>query len=353
MPTPCAFLAALKVPRIVGAFACVWACLALPASGPAYAQEPAKPVELRYAAGAPERSVWGMQVQRFVKAVEEESGGSVKIQPFLGGQLGNDMELLQQVARGRIDMAGVPAPMAAVLVPELQLLALPIYYRTAAELDCVLDGGLAADVEQRMAARGLRVISWGESGTLDFIGKRAYTTPADLAGVKSGSSGTRMGTLMWEAFKANPTPSPPTETASAFQTGLIDVTATVPVFYVAAGINKVAPVMTRVDLFHVPSFNLMNKAAWDKLSPDQQAAIERARRRTGVAQQRREVREFQAQMREAHVRGGGQLVELTQAQRDAFRSVLEPVWPRMVAEAGPQAAAFMSVMDAGRKACAK
>ena len=144
-----------------------------------------------------------------------------------------------------------------------------------------------------------------------------------------------MGTLMWEAFRTNPAAVPAPEMAAAFQTGLIDVGATVPVFYVASGLNKVAPVMTRAELFFVPSFNLMNRASWDRLSPEQQAAIERARQRTGAAMQRREVREFQMQMRQAHVKGGGQLVDLDAGQRDAYRRLLEPVWPRMVAEAGP------------------
>jgi TRAP-type C4-dicarboxylate transport system substrate-binding protein len=324
---------------------------ALAAAG-TVAQE-VKPVELRYAAGAPQRSVWGMQVERFVKAVDEESGGTVKIQPFLGAQLGSDVELIQQVARGRIDMAGVPVPFASLLAPELQLVSLPTYYRSAEEQDCVMDGGLMADIEQRMAGKGLKVISWGESGTLDLVGKRPYASPADLAGTKASTSGSRMGVLMWEALKANPTTMQAPDTTAAFQTGLIDVSATVPVYYVASGMSKVAPVMTRVDLFFVPSFNLMNQAAWDKLSPQQQAAIERARRRTGVAQQRREVRDFQAQMRQAHVQAGGQLVELEAGQRDAFRRVMEPVWPNMVAAAGPSGQSFFALMDAGRKACVK
>ena len=324
---------------------------ALAAAG-AVAQE-VKPVELRYAAGAPERSVWGMQVQRFVKAVDEESRGTVKIQPFLGAQLGSDLELIQQVARGRIDMAGVPVPFASVLAPELQLVSLPTYYRNAEELDCVMDGGLMVDIEQRMAGKGLKVISWGESGTLDFVGKRPYASPAELAGTKAGTTGSRMGVLMWEAFKSNAATVQAPDTTAAFQTGLIDVSATVPVYYVSSGMNKVAPVMTRVDLFFVPSFNLMNRASWDKLSPEQQAAIDRARKRTGVAQQRREVREFQAQMRQEHVKAGGQLVELGASQRDAFRRVLEPVWPKMVAAAGPNGQAFFDVMDAGRKPCVR
>lgn len=327
---------------------------ALLALAPALAwAQAAGPVELRYAAGAPPRSVWGQQVERFAKAVEEESRGTVKIQPFLGGQLGSDAELIQQVARGRLDMAGVPVPFAALLLPELQLVSLPSYFRSAEELDCVMDAALMAEIERRVADKGLKVISWGESGAVDLVGKRAYASPAELAGSKAATSGTRMGALMWEALRSNPAVVPAPEMAAAFQTGLVEVGATVPVFYVASGMNKVAPVMTRAELFFVPSFNLMNKASWDRLSPEQQAAIERARQRSGPAAQRREVREFQAQMRQAHVKGGGQLVELDAAQRDAYRRVLEPLWPRMVAESGPQAASFFAAMDASRKGCAK
>lgn len=327
------------------------------AFGPAALQpllaKEAAPVELRYAAGAPQRSVWGMQVERFAKAVEEESKGSVKIVPFLGGQLGSDVEIIQQVARGRLDMAGVPVPFAALLLPELQLTGLPTYFRNAEELDCVMDGGLMTEIERRIAAKGLKVLSWGESGALDLVGKRGYANPADLAGAKAGTGGGRLGVLMWEALKTNPVTVPPTEATAAFQTGLIDVTATVAVFYVASGMNKIAPVLTRADLFFIPSFNLVNRAAWDKLSPEQQAAIERARSRTGVAQQRREVREFQAQMRQAHVAAGGQLVELGAANRDAYRRAMEPAWPAMVASAGPDGAAFFAQMEAGRKACTR
>jgi TRAP-type C4-dicarboxylate transport system substrate-binding protein len=321
-------------------------------AAPVHAQE-AKPVELRYAAGAPQRSVWGMQVERFAKAVDEESKGTVKIVPFLGGQLGSDVEIIQQVARGRIDMAGVPVPFAALLVPELQLTALPTYFRNAEELDCVMDGGLMAEIENRIGGKGLKVISWGESGALDLVGKRAFASPSDLAGTKAGTSGGRIGVIMWEALKANPVTVQPPEATAAFQTGLIDVTATVAVFYVASGMNKVAPVLTRTDLFFIPSFNLMNRAAWERLSPEQQAAIERARRRTGVAQQRREVREFQAQMRQAHVAAGGQLVEPDAAGREAYRRAMAPAWPAMVAAAGPDGPGFFAVMDTGRKACAR
>jgi len=51
--------------------------------------------------------------------------------------------------------------------------------------------------------------------------------------------------------------------------------------------------------------------------------------------------------------GGGQVVDATQEQRDAWRKSMEPVYPQIVKETGGDSAAFYAAMEAGRKACAK
>jgi TRAP-type transport system periplasmic protein len=318
--------------------------------GAAPAQD-GKSVVLRYATVAPQRSVWGIQLERWSTAVEEESRGSVKVQIFYGGQLGAEADLVLQVARGRLDMVGVPAVFGSQLVPELQLLGLPTFFGSTAELDCVLDSGLAQTVSQRLADKGLHFDGWGGVGAINIIGKRAITAPSDLAGAKVGTFGSRSGALLWQELKANPTPTSNTEISSAFQTGLIDLSVTSAAFYVSSGLNKVAPVMSRGELFFVPSMHLVNKAAWDQLSTEQQAALKRARARVPAGQMRQEVRDFEARMLEAHVKGGGQLIELTAAQRDTFRKTLAPNWPRMAQEAGPEGPRFLELMEAARKAC--
>lgn len=330
---------ALILPALVAVLAC------------AAAAQDGKSVVLRLATAAPQRSVWGMQLERWSAAVGEESRGGVTLQVFYGSQLGADADIVQQVARGRVDMAGVSSVFAALLVPELQLLALPTYFRSAAESDCVLDSALTKTIAQRLADKGIHLYGWIGVGTIDMIGRQAFTRPADLAGTKAGTYGTHVGTLVWEAFNANPTPTSNTEIAPAFQTGLIDVAATSAAFYVASGLNRVAPVMSRAELFIVPTMILVNKATWDRLDADHRAAIDRAHARVPVSQLRREAREFEAKMLEVHVRGGGQLVELTDGQRDAFRSVLVPIWPRMVQRSGPEGQRFFESMEAARKAC--
>ena len=331
---------ALAVAAIMTAFA-----------GTARAQS-TEPVVLRYATSAPEKSAYSAQFTRFAQAVSEETGGSVRLDIYYGSQLANDRDAVQQVARGRIDMTGANITNWSALVPELQLLMLPMYFRSAAEMDCTLDGPLAQEVARRLQARGVRMLRWGDGSTMEMFGKKAYTSPGDLTGLKGGAYGSRLGVLMWQALDARPTPVSTAELATALQTGLIDVTVTVPIYYVALGLNKIAPVMTRLDLYFSSSVNTISQATWERLAPAQRDGITRALARVPVAQIRSETRAAQQRAFDQHVASGGQIVVATPEQRAAFRKVFEPVWPQVARESGPDGPAFFEALQAARKACA-
>ena len=105
-----------------------------------------KPLTFRYTTGAPAKTPWVMQAERFVKDVDEESKSSLKIDLFIAAQLGNEQDTVQQIARGRIDMGGFSTGAVALLVPELALFQLPLYFKSIAELDCTLDTALSRPV---------------------------------------------------------------------------------------------------------------------------------------------------------------------------------------------------------------
>jgi len=67
---------------------------------PVMAQE----VTLRMATGAPSKTIWQQQFDKFAADVAEETGGNVKIEIFYNSQLGPGNTVLPQVMRGRIDM---------------------------------------------------------------------------------------------------------------------------------------------------------------------------------------------------------------------------------------------------------
>jgi TRAP-type C4-dicarboxylate transport system substrate-binding protein len=338
------------VARVAGIVAATAASIAALGTAPAFAQA-GKVVELRYATVAPPKTVWANQIERSTKAVDEESGGSVKVSAFLSGQLGSEVDTLQQMARGRIDMGSFQTTAAAVIVPEMLALTAPFYFRDSKEGDCIIDS-LSPVVRELWAAKGVHFLGWGHAGEAIAAAKRPISSPADVKGLKLSLVGTKAPVNFFTALGGNPTAVSSAEVATALQTGLIDWSPLPTVFYVAAGIGKVAPVMTRLAYTEFPSIVLMNKGAYDQLSPDQQQALTRAWARLPIAQVRKEVRDFEQVMRNVHERGGGQIVQLTPEQREAWRKASAPLWPKWMEDIGPGGPKMAEQMEAARKVCA-
>ncbi len=313
-----------------------------------------KPIELRYSSGAPPaNNPWAMQIGRFAKDVEEESKGELKIQPFLSSQLGSEQDTVQQVARGRIDMGGYSAGSAALIVPEVALLLMPFYFRSTAELDCVLDNHLTKQVTDLYAKKGVQFLGWTEVGTIDLVGKKPYLVPKDLQGAKAASYANKTQALFYASMGANANPLGLPEWIPAMQTGLAEVLMTTITSALPMGLTKVAPVISRVNLYDAPALTLMHKASYDKLSKDHQDALQRAGARNPSAKMRAEVRGFENTLFGMHEKAGGLAPTITPAQRDEWRRAMEPVYPQIVKETGGTADIFYAAMESGRKACAK
>ncbi|MFO1084635.1 MAG: TRAP transporter substrate-binding protein DctP [Reyranellaceae bacterium] len=312
-----------------------------------------KPIELRYTTGAPEKTPWVTpQLRRFEQDVTDESGGKIKISSFINAQLGNEQDTVQQVARGRIDMGGFSNGAVALIAPELALLGLPFFFKNIAEQDCTVDA-MTKTVSDLLAKKGIKFLGWTEVGTGDIVGKKPFLVPADVKGLKAASAANKVSATMWSALGANPTPIGITEIASAFQTGLTDVNSTVITFYLPSGLAKVAPVLSRVELADAPGIILINKGIYDKLPAVERQALDKAVAKRSAEQLRKEIRGFEATLRDMHVKAGGTIATPTPEQRELWRKALEAAWPKMVQEVGGDAPAFYKQMESARAACEK
>ena len=289
------------------------ALLALPALLQA---QDKKAVELRYASGAPPKgNPWAMQIERFIAAVDEESKGEIKIQPFLASQLGSEQDTVQQVARGRIDMGGYSTGSVALVVPEMALLSLPGYFDSVQQQDCVLDNHLIPIVTELFDKKGVKFLGWGEIGSIDLFGTKPFAAPKDLNGVKAAAYASKSQMVTYASLGATAVPLGLPEWLPAFQTGMTQVVMTPITYALPSGLTKVAPVATRWGMVDTPSFNLMNKASFERLGKPQQEALVRAYRRSTSAQLRAEVRGFEATLWGMFQQAGRQIVDPTAEQR--------------------------------------
>ncbi len=318
-------------------------------SSAAVAQTP--PVELKYATGAPPKTIWAIHAEEMTKAVDEASKGSLKVNVYLNAQLGNEQDTIQQLARGRIDMGGWSITASSLVVPELALLNMPFIFANAKQQDCVLDNHLTKSVTEMMAAKGVHVISWAEVGVADIIGKKPHVDPKELSGMKARSQPTKVAQFMWQGFGANPNPIGITEWNSAFQTGLIDIADSSPTFYFYSGLSKLAPVVTRTKHQDQAALILINKGVHEKLSDHHKKALGAINEKIPGTRQRAEIRGFEDKIREMHKAAGGTVVDLTPEQEAAWRKGIEASWPKMIEAVGGESNKFWQLIQAGIKAC--
>ena len=331
--------------RMMGAAGLV---MALAAGGPAQAQTLK---ELRYTTGAPPKTPWVMQLERFEQDVTNSSGSKIKISSFINAQLGNEQDTMQQVARGRIDMGGFSLAAAALLAPELAVSGMPFLFANARQQDCVMDNHFTEVTRELLGKRGVVFLGWTHVGAVSIIGKKPYLHPSEVKGLKARSSPTKVGTAFWAALGANANPIGITEWASAHQTGLVEVADAPVTYYIPSGLNKIAPVYTLTEHIDAPGVVVIAKATWDKLSAEERSQMEKAVALRPGAQLRGEIRGFEATLVGMHEKGGGQVVSLTPAQRDEWRKVVEPAWPKMLEAVGGDSARLWKILQDGIKAC--
>jgi TRAP-type transport system periplasmic protein len=312
------------------------------------------PIDIKYASTAPPKTVWATQVERFASDVTEASKGALKINAFLGAQLGSEQDTIQQVARGRIEMGGFSLTAGSLLVPELSLLSIPFYFRDAKEQDCVLDSApILKYTADSFAAKGVQFMGWSEVGTTHFMGKKPILAPDDIKGLKARSQPSKIGAYIWTSFGANPNPLPVTEWNSAHQTGLVDVADVSPTYYHFAGLGKIAPVITLSAHQDLAGVIVMNKAFYDKLTPEQKAAADASRVKNPDTKLRAEVRGFEEKILEMHKAGGGQVVAMSDAQRSVWQKAMEPQFTKIVADVGGDSASLWGLMQDQLKTCRK
>ncbi|HUG62358.1 MAG TPA: TRAP transporter substrate-binding protein DctP, partial [Methylomirabilota bacterium] len=189
---------------------------------------------------------------------------------------------LEAIARGNLDMSIGSAQELAVFFPEFSVFTAGYVHQDAAHQVAVFNDPLMdpfkKKVEDELGVKLLSVMYLGRRQVNLRMPKSelTVTTPADLSGVNLRMPGTDAWQFLGRALGANPTPMAFTEVYTALQTGAVDGQDNPLPTVVDAKFYEVTKqiVMTShlVDLNYLTIAN----AAWDKFSPEQQAAVQAA-----------------------------------------------------------------------------
>jgi tripartite ATP-independent transporter DctP family solute receptor len=161
---------------------------------------------------------------RFAERVEERTNGNVTVSVFPAEQIGNELDRLEQVRVGAVQMVSVSAGGVGEYQPEYFLADAPFMWDSYDDLKAVYTGPLGDAIrDELVASEGMRVIApnwyWGER---HVTSNRPIRSPADVANMKLRVPEVSIYMAMANAWGASATPVAFAEVYTALQQGVVD-----------------------------------------------------------------------------------------------------------------------------------
>lgn len=304
----------------------------------------------RFAIEEIEGSVQHAYAERFRELVEERSGGEVEVVVYPYGALGTSVQLTEQIQSGALQLAFASPGHLGSVVPEVQVFSLhfvlsedeDVNHRVLTENEPLYE--LLGDAYRE---RRLVLLSIVPEGWMAWTANRALRTPEDFAGLKIRTMVSPLLVDVYQAYGASPTPMPYGEVYSGLQLKMIDGQVN-PVFAIEEmSFHEVQDYL--ILPHHAPFVSTLVAAPafYDALSAERRALLEGVLRDADD-----DVARFQADLNAERLErireeGGTEILELSPAERAAFRARSLPVRETFVEMTGERGRAVLDALLAG------
>ncbi len=254
-------------------------------------------VTLRWGDVVPATHPSVQMIERVAAAVKTATRGRVEIQAFPAGQLGGSRDMIEAVANGIQEMVTEGAANFGTWLPTISVVEAPYIWRDPAHLAATMNGPIGKEFDEQLRkARGMRILGTTYYGTRHLTtSRKEVRTVADMAGFKLRVPENEVFKAMAEAWGARPTPMNFNELYLALQQGVVDGQEN-PLPTIQSGkFYEVQKYLVLTGHIITPRLVVINEAAFQRLGPEDRAALEKAVAE-GIAWQDAEIRKAEASL---------------------------------------------------------
>jgi TRAP-type transport system periplasmic protein len=236
-------------------------------------------VVMRNSISIAQNSHQGNGIDVLAQEVEKGTKGRIIIKNFFSGSLGGERESIESVQLGTQELTGTSTGPIPNFVPAVKILDIPFLFRDKAHARAVLDGPIGQALLKEFDSKGFKALAWSENGVRHMTNnKRPINLPDDLKGLKMRTMENPVHVAAYKGFGIITTPMAFPEVFTALQQGVVDGQENPLSVIMAAKFEQVQKFMTLTAHVYSPALLLMNKAAFDKLSPaDQKVFLDAAK----------------------------------------------------------------------------
>ncbi|MDX5378962.1 MAG: TRAP transporter substrate-binding protein [Halomonas sp.] len=294
---------------------------------------------LRMGIGLAESSPQYLSVQYFADILDQRTEGRISVDIFPNSQLGDDVQMMEMLQTGSLDMTYPSSSPATTYVEELAVFDLPFLLPNRDAAVAVMQSDTAQEMLDAFDGSGIKALAFSENGYRQLSNSvRAVETPEDVGGMDVGGLTIRtmenpVHLSIWETLGANPTPMAFGELFSAMEQGVVDGQENPWSTILTSNFHEVQDYGSETRHVYTPFILMISERTWDRLAPEYQELVQEAARQSAQYEIQLAT-EYDDWSREQLEEKGMQITRLDDEQIAAFQEAVQPVYDEWAPKIG-------------------
>jgi C4-dicarboxylate-binding protein DctP len=290
----------------------------------------AEPIVIKFSHVVAVDTPKGQAAEYFKKLAEERTKGAVKVEVYPYSQLYKDKEEMAALQIGSVHMlAPSLAKFGPLGVKEFELFDLPFIFDGYTDLHKVTEGAVGKKLFAKLETKGIKGLAYWDNGFKVMSANKEIRTPDQMKGLKLRIQSSKILEAQMRALGAIPQVMAFSEVYQALQTGVVDGTENPPSNLYTQKMHEVQKYVAKTDHGYLGYAVIVNKKFWEGLPADIRAALDSSmadatKYANDIAKQKNE-----EDLASVKASGKSQILELTPAERAAWKSALVKVHDEM------------------------
>jgi C4-dicarboxylate-binding protein DctP len=300
------------------------AALSLALAGPAAAQAP---IVIKFSHVVAPDTPKGKGAEKFKELAEKYTNGKVKVEVYHNSSLYKDKEELEALQLGAVQMlAPSNSKFGPIGIKEFEVFDLPLILQNKAELRRVTDGPLGKRLLKLLEPKGMVGLAYWDNGFKLMSANKPLRNPEDFKGLKMRIQSSKVLELQMRSLGVIPQVMAFSEVYQALQTGVVDGQENTPSNMYTQKMHEVQKYTTLSDHGYIGYVVVVNKKFWDGLPGDVRGQLDKAMAEATKYSNEISEKENAEALADMKKSGKTEFITLTQAQKDAWKKALMPVY---------------------------
>jgi TRAP-type C4-dicarboxylate transport system substrate-binding protein len=229
---------------------------------------------LKVATLSPDGSAWMSKMRAGAAEVEKRTQGRVAFKFYTGGTMGNDKAVLSKIKIGQLHGGAVTAGSLADYNRDIQVYAMPLKFKSFAEVDYVR-ARMDAPLSRSLESGGMVNFGFAEAGFAYAMSKTApIPSVAELRKHKVWiPENDPQSAEALKAFRVAPIPLSLADVLPGLQTGMVDTVASSPIGTLALQWHTQVKYVTDLPLSYIVGVLAIDQKAFARIDAPDQAVV--------------------------------------------------------------------------------